>query len=217
MSYWRRCPLLFSYERRSLSSTPWRMASRCFSVRSFTFVSSENFIFFASPPSAAMRYAAVPPALCHGRIAPFASERSGFARMRSGSGSRRVPSPVHDGQAPCGELKENVRGSISPMEKSPSGHARRSENTRSVEWGSFGAGKAGPERTGSAGAMTTKPSPSRSAVSTESERRLRSSSASTPFFTTKRSTTTSTVCLRILSSAMSSPSSRTTPSTRTRA
>ena len=48
--------------------------------------------------------------------------------------------PVHAGQAPCGELKENVRGSISPMEKSPSGHASRSLKILSFEWGSPAAG-----------------------------------------------------------------------------
>ena len=32
---------------------------------------------------------------------------------RSGSISSRVPRPVQAGQAPCGELNENVRGSSS--------------------------------------------------------------------------------------------------------
>ena len=40
-------------------------------------------------------------------------ERSGISR--SGSISSRVPRPVHAGQAPCGELNENERGSRSSM------------------------------------------------------------------------------------------------------
>ena len=151
-----------------------------------------------------MRYCAVPLDFCHGRTAPSLSERSGFARMRSGSGSSLVPRPVQAGHAPWGELNEKVRGSMSPIEKSPSGHASRSLKTRS---GIFP----------SASATTRIPSPRRVAVSTESARRARSASASSPRRTTKRSTTTSTVCLRILSSTMSSVRSRMAPSTRTRA
>ncbi len=52
----------------------------------------------------------------------------------------------------------------------------------------------------------------RSVVSTESVRRVRTSG-----LTTMRSTTTSTVCLRFLSSSILSLSSRISPSTRTRA
>ena len=152
----------------------------------------------------AMRYCAVPPDFCHGSTAPCFNDRSGFASTRSGSGSSLVPRPVHAGQAPCGELKENIRGSISPIEKSPSGHARRWLNRRS---GCLP----------SASATSTRPSPSRSAVSIESVSRERSASPSSPRFSTMRSTTTSSECFFILSSVMSSLRSRTLPSTRTRA
>ena len=46
-------------------------------------------------------------------------------------GSKKVstPSPSQAGQAPCGELKENSRGSISSMVKPLTGQAKREENT----------------------------------------------------------------------------------------
>ena len=52
----------------------------------------------------------------HGSTAPPASDfrRSGMTRV--GSISISTPRPVHFEQAPCGLLKLNVRGSISPME-----------------------------------------------------------------------------------------------------
>ena len=34
--------------------------------------------------------------------------------ISSGSNSSLTPRPVHSGQAPCGELNEKLRGSISP-------------------------------------------------------------------------------------------------------
>ena len=55
------------------------------------------------------------PARIHGATAPSDSDRSLLGMTMSGSGSSRKPRPVHDGQAPCGLLKLNVRGSISPM------------------------------------------------------------------------------------------------------
>ena len=187
-------------------------------------VSSENPTFRARPVRAASRYWAMPLVFAHGRIAPWRIERSGLARTRSGSGSRRVPSPVQVGQAPCGELKENVRGSTSPIEKSPWGQANLCENKVS-DFGLVGASSARhfPSASAllgllaSAGATSTRPSPRRRAVSTESVRRGRSSSAWARAGTTNRSTTTSTVCFFILSSWMSSERSRTVPSTRTRA
>ena len=64
------------------------------------------------------RYQVCPPRdLASGSIAPVA-----IVRVRSGTtsaGSTRIstPSPVQRWQAPCGLLKLNVRGSISPREK----------------------------------------------------------------------------------------------------
>ena len=46
-------------------------------------------------------------------MAPSFSERSGSGMMRSGSISSLLPRPWQSGQAPCGVLKEKVRGSIS--------------------------------------------------------------------------------------------------------
>ena len=50
---------------------------------------------------------------------------------RSGSISSCEPSPVQRGQAPCGELKEKMRGSSSGSETPCSGHAKFSENRAS--------------------------------------------------------------------------------------
>src|SRR5213593_330156 len=189
-SYDRRCPLRFSYESFSGSSVPRSSASIAFFGRSFTGVSSENLNRRASPSMIATRYWAVPPDFCHGSTAPCFNERSGFASTRSASGSSLVPRPVHAGHAPCGELNENIRGSISPIEKSPSGQARRWLKRRS---GCLP----------SASATSTSPSPSRSAVSIESVSLERSASPSSPRFMTMRSTTTSSECFFILSSVIS--------------
>ena len=47
------------------------------------------------------------------------------------SGSKKLsrPSPSQAGQAPCGELKLNSRGSISSIVKPETGQAKREENT----------------------------------------------------------------------------------------
>ena len=52
----------------------------------------------------------------HGSMAPSARDfvRSGMTSV--GSICISTPRPVHFGQAPCGLLKLNVRGSISPIE-----------------------------------------------------------------------------------------------------
>ncbi len=56
--------------------------------------------------------------LDQGPIAPSARVIDGSLTMSSGSTSIRVPRPVHSGQAPNGELKENDRGSSSSNERS---------------------------------------------------------------------------------------------------
>ena len=63
----------------------------------------------------------------HGRIAPSASDRLGSGTISSGSISIWDPSPVQRGQAPCGELKENIRGSSSGIEVPQWRHMKRSE------------------------------------------------------------------------------------------
>src|SRR3712207_1054563 len=67
----------------------------------------------------------------HGAIAPCARLFSGSGTTRSGSTSLRVPMPVHSGQAPNGELKENDRGSIASKDSPSSTQARCSEKVRS--------------------------------------------------------------------------------------
>src|SRR4029079_1001547 len=71
----------------------------------------------------------------HGTSAPFwrLFERSGMTR--SGSISRRVPRPVHAGQAPWGELKEKLRGSSSSIVKPSYGQVNRSLYRRSSKAG----------------------------------------------------------------------------------
>ena len=119
-------------------------------------------------------------------MAPSAidSERSGM--IRSGSISSLMPSPWHSGQAPCGVLNENVRGSISASVVPCSGQANSSENGRSV-----------PPFEPSAFVWETiiVRFPQRSAVSTESVSRVRCASASSPcsWRTTRRSITASMV------------------------
>src|SRR5687768_273790 len=59
----------------------------------------------------------------HGEIAPFSRLSAESETMSSGSNSIAMPSPVQAGQAPCGLLKENERGSISPTEMLQTGQA----------------------------------------------------------------------------------------------
>jgi len=62
-----------------------------------------------------------------GRIAPWLSDSDGSGTTSSGSISIWQPSPVQRGQAPCGELKENMRGSSSGIDVPQLRHAKRSE------------------------------------------------------------------------------------------
>src|SRR3712207_8715516 len=68
-----------------------------------------------------------------------ATGRDGSGTSRSGSISCCAPRPWQRGQAPCGELKEKIRGCSSGSETPCSGHAKRSEkvsgspSTRSEE------------------------------------------------------------------------------------
>ena len=133
----------------------------------------------------------------HGTSPPSRTDFSGSI-TRSASTSSRKPRPVHSGQAPCGELKLNDRGSRSSITVPSYGQPSFSLKSRSS--------KVGFDPSAAAEEMITSPSPSFSAVSTESERRLRSSGGSGfPFSstgrrTTKRSTTTSMLCRFFLSS-----------------
>src|SRR3990170_7411516 len=62
-----------------------------------------------------------------GRIPPSVIDISG-AKTKSGSTLRIFPIPEQDGQAPCGELKEKVLGSISGSSILSTGHENLSEN-----------------------------------------------------------------------------------------
>ena len=117
--------------------------------------------------------------------------------MRSGSISRVAPRPWQAGQAPCGLLNEKTRGWISGSEMPQCTQANFSLKV-----------SVGP----SASSTSTRPSASWAAVSTESVSRRRS-----PSFITSRSTMTATSCLYFLSRSICSSSSRTWPSTLTRA
>ena len=142
-------------------------------------------------------------------MAPCRRLSSSSGTSRSGSTSSSVPMPVHCGQAPKGLLNEKVRGSISSIEIGWSlGQAIFSENRRS-----------GVRPSGSSAAISTKsirtsPPDSRSAVSTESVRRCLAV-ASAPL-ATRRSMTTSIVCLRCFSSVGGSARLMVSPSTRAR-
>ena len=114
----------------------------------------------------------------------------------SSSTSMVDPIPAQAGQAPKGELKENIRGSILGREIWQSGQAKC--------WLYMCSGP-------STSATSTNPSPHLAAVSMESVKRL-----SMPSLTTKRSTTTSMSCFLVFWRSTSSSKVLTTPSTRTR-
>ena len=71
-----------------------------------------------------------------GPMAPCERERSGLGTTRSGSTSKRVPSPLHDGHAPKGELNEKLLGASSSSEIPQCTHARCWEkvSTCSPSW-----------------------------------------------------------------------------------
>ena len=137
------------------------------------------------------------PDLAQGRMAPSSSERFLSGTTSMGSISDLVPSPVQSGQAPWGELKLKVLGSISSMLVPQTGQAKCSLNSDSSP---------------STIEIRTIPPASFNAVSTES--------ASLPACSlspdTNRSTTTSIVWRLYFSKLNSSARSRISPSTRTR-
>ena len=122
------------------------------------------------------------------RSRPRARSCVGSGTTSAGSISGFVPSPLQSGHMPSGELNEKLCGESSGKPRSQWWHAEL-----------LGVERA-PRRRRSA--ISSRPCPSRSAVSTESVRRGRSSLPASG--TASRSTTTSIVCLRFLSSAGSS-------------
>ena len=65
--------------------------------------------------------------LAHGASAPSPIDSDGSGTTSSGSISICEPSPVQRGHAPCGELKEKIRGSSSGIDGPWSGQANFSE------------------------------------------------------------------------------------------
>ena len=129
-----------------------------------------------------------------------------------------MPSPLHSGHAPCGELNENNRGSSSGIETLQSLHARFS--LKSVSLNSFGfSGKV--NEASSTSEKVTRPSARRSDSSTITAMRwrifLRSSSSFSCFaLTTPLSITTEMACLLFLRRLSSSSRLYIWPSMRTR-
>ena len=122
--------------------------------------------------------------------------------------------PVQWGQAPKGLLNENERGSTSSIWSGWSlGQAIFSEKRRSRGRPASGPSSAPPSGT-STNSTTSTPPASPSAVSTESVSR-RFAPESSPL-ATRRSTTTSMLCLTCFSSLGGSVSDTTSPSTRAR-
>ena len=137
--------------------------------------------------------------LAHGASAPSPIDSDGSGTTSSGSISICEPSPVQRGHAPCGELKEKIRGSSSGIDRPVVGAGellgvQRDRLARRPRCGTV--------------SISTIPSASATAVSIESARRLRRSPRMT-----RRSTTIEMSCLYFLSSTISSSSIRSSPST----
>ncbi len=132
--------------------------------------------------------------------APSLMLNEGSGTTASGSTSMRIPRPVHAGHAPCGLLKEKLRGAGSSMEIPQYTQAKSFEKSISPTL-----------VPSSTGMSRMRPSLSLAACSSESCRRLRRSG-----LTTTRSTTISMSCLNFLSSVIFSLRSRRSPSTRAR-
>ena len=70
--------------------------------------------------------------MAHGASAPSPIDSAGSGTTSSGSISICEPSPVQRSHAPCGELKEKIRGSSSTSDGPCSGQAKRSEKVNTV-------------------------------------------------------------------------------------
>ncbi|MNI24817.1 hypothetical protein D3C73_784480 [compost metagenome] len=130
------------------------------------------------------------------RKAPSSTDFSGSGISNSGSTTIFIPRPSHSGHAPKGLLKENIRGASSSILKPHTGQAKFELNSSS-SWPMISTRICPPD--------------SFKAVSMESVSRVCTSS-----LMTIRSTTTSIVCFLFFSSSISSVTSRSSPSTRTR-
>ena len=184
--------------RTRRSAMPKRITSRCFCESLFQGFSRSIFMSRARAPTTRARQPVSPSATVrHGSTAPSEIESAGFGTTRSRSTSMRVPSPLHSGHMPSGELYESICGVSSGKLTPHAGHERASEYAR---------GSASPSTS-----TRSCPSPARSAVSTLSVRRERDAGSSA-----RRSTTSSMVCFVFLSRPVTSSRLTTLPSTRTR-
>src|SRR3712207_1713440 len=103
------------------------MSARCSSERSLHGASRSMPYFSASAERTLPWYSVWE--FAHGTTAPSLTLRSEFGTTRSGSISSRLPSPSQRSQAPCGLLKEKVRGCISAMEAPQLVHVNVSEKS----------------------------------------------------------------------------------------
>src|SRR6478735_7133205 len=199
--YLRSRPKRLRYCTTTLWSLPCRMVWRT-SLPSFSHgVAMEKPTSLARPSRSRFQYSVVAVPSDHGAMAPSDRDSSGLGTMSSSSTSSRVPIPLQAAQAPNGLLNENERGSISSMASGCSlGHARFSEKARI---------RPGSSASRSTNSARTRPSASPRAVSMESVSRWLM-----PSLTTRRSTTTSMVCLNCLPSLGGSLSWTRSPSTR---
>ncbi len=190
-----------SKAKSTASAVPWSTASRTPCGRSLHGTCRSSPRCFWSARSVCWKKTPLRPS--QGAIAPSARLFEGSGTTRPGSTASLVPRPSQAGQAPWGELKLKARGLISGKETPQSGQAKRSEKRNRSE----------PSASRPRGRVSTAASPSARAraSSRASARRVRPSG-----FTSSRSTTTSRVWLRFLSRAISSSSSRVSPSTRMR-
>src|SRR5215203_4912421 len=156
---------------------PKRIRFLSYSSRSRQGTSRSIPYFSASAPSTLAWYSVCE--LAHGTTAPSLTLRSSLGTTSDGSISNLLPRPSQRSQAPCGLLKENVRGCISAIEAPQFVHVKLSENSIDSPCPSF-----------STVSTWTSPSASFSAVSTESVSRR-----SMPSRITSLSTTTSMSCL----------------------
>src|ERR1017187_852788 len=102
---------------RTVSSlgSPYRMSRCSLSARSFHGVLSDTLNFLATVSSTSINHDIEGPRV-HPERAPSLMLNDGSGTTASGSTSMRMPRPVHTGQAPCGLLKEKLRGAGSSIE-----------------------------------------------------------------------------------------------------
>ena len=110
----------------SCSPVPNRIACRTSSERLFHGFARENPIAVASAWSCRQRNEVLPSWMI--AMARCASVRSGSMMSFSASTSWTTPRPVHEGQAPYGELNENSRGDSSVSAKPQRGQEWRDES-----------------------------------------------------------------------------------------